>query len=102
MKEGEARHIVSSPINRVFTSYTETPFFDKLNGQMPLKDYDHFRLKVFVGKIPTIAERFNFFLKLPNFLKPAPFNLIYKKLCSKQKVPCPKNIFFNFFDFDVL
>ena len=93
---------ISSRINKLFVSYAETPFFDKLHDNTFADRLDFLKLRVFVGKIPNYSRNFNLYLKLPHSLKPAPFNMIYKSLGNLQKPPDEENVFFNFFDFDVL
>ena len=93
---------ISSGINKLFASYAETPFFDKLHDNTFADRLDLLKLRVFVGKIPNYSKNFNLYVKLPHSLKPAPFNMIYKSLGNLQKPPDEENVFFNFFDFDVL
>lgn len=93
---------ISSSINKMFVSYAETPFLSGLKKIPLLDSSDYLKLRVFVGTIPDVAKRVNLYLKLPDILKPSPFNLIYKSLNDSQKPPYSEDVFFNFFDFDVL
>ena len=92
---------ISSRINKLFDAYAETPFFDKSDHTFADK-LVLLKPRVFVGKLPNYSRNFNLYYKLPHFLKPAPFNMVYKSLGNIQKPPDKENIFFNFFDFDVL
>ncbi len=58
-------------------------------------------IRLFIGLIPTTAKRKNFFLNIPEFLKPSPFNLIYKRLDTNKLIPRRDRLFLNFLDFDV-
>ena len=93
---------ISSRINKLFVTYAETPFFDKLHDNTFEDRLDLLKIKVFVGKIPNYSKNFNLYVKLPHYMKPAPFNMIYKSLGNLHKPPDEENVFFNFFDFDVL
>lgn len=93
---------ISSKINKLFNSYTETPFIHNVKENTLSDKVNSFKFRVFVGKMPQRVKNLNFYIKLPDILKPAPFNLVFKSLGDQQPPPNVEDVFFNFFDFDVL
>ena len=59
-----------------------------------------FSLKVFIGMMPPELCRYPFFRPIPDFLKPAPLNFIYRNLQKSDDRLDANGCLINFLDFD--
>ena len=57
-------------------------------------------LRLFVGMVPSAAQRWAIYAGIPKIFRPSPLNLIYRSLSGRVKSIDPDAIFFNFLDFD--
>jgi GNAT superfamily N-acetyltransferase len=86
--------------NAAFVAWTERPA-DTDWSLVPDRKWTDRRPRVFVGLVPPAAARMSAYVDLPNRLRPAPLNLIYKPL-TRDAPPrlTASKIFFDFLDFD--
>lgn len=57
-------------------------------------------LRLFIGLIPSAAERPSFYIDIPHALRPSPLNLIYRSLSGRVESINLDKVFFSFLDFD--
>lgn len=57
-------------------------------------------LRLFIGLVPAVAQRFALYTDIPQRLRPSPLNLIYRSLSGRVGGIDLDSVFFNFLDFD--
>ena len=85
----------------VFIPYFESPFIPLVKKPNSFHYVNSIGIKVFIGLLPKKTQGTNLYLKVPEMFKPAPLNLVFKRLVNDNVFPEKDNIFFNFLDFDI-